>query len=225
MDTFLSDFEKLAARVRFAPRTIPVASTLTGQIVRSGGTFNAKYLRQQAREPVDYVKAVTACQSEALVTDSSVVFEVGPNPVCINLIASILVSASPSCFTSLQYGKDGWHTISQCLAGAYIANLPISWPAFHKDYLTCLQLLNLPTYAFDLKNYWQSYQNRSKAGQIGLLSFPTQDRVSNFSTTCLRMVETISEEDGHLEATFSSKTSEPNLFRALQGHLVNGIPI
>ncbi len=222
MEPTLDDFELVAKRVHFGQPMVPVASTLTGAVVRSRDVFNAQYLTQQMRRPVEFLGAIRTCEAEGLIKTGSVVFEIGPHPVCLGLLASCLAEAKPTSFASLRRGQDDWKAISTCLSGAHQARLPVDWQEFHKDYLDCVRLLDLPNYAFELKNYWIPYQRQGDA-EHETTSPPKM--ISDFSTTCLQRVESLHAEDGKLIATFVSHASEPNLFRAIQGHIVDGVPI
>ena len=221
MEPILDDFESAAKRVHFGEPIVPVASTLTGKIVRSRDVFNAQYLSQQMRRPVDFLNAVRTCETEGLIQSDSTIFEIGPHPVCLGLVASCLAEAKPTSFGSLQRGQNDWKAISTCLSGAYRARLPVDWQEFHKDYLDCMKLLDLPTYSFDLKNYWIPYRRQDTENEALLPS----KTISDFSTTCLQRVESLHVDDGKLFATFASNASESNLFRAIQGHIVDGVPI
>lgn len=222
MEPILDEFESVANRVHFGQPMVPVASTLTGTVVTSRGVFNAEYLTRQMRHPVDFLGAVRTSEAEGLIQTGSVVFEIGPHPVCLGLIASCLGEARPTSFGSLSRGQDDWKAVSTCLAGAQQARLPVDWQEFHKDYLDCVRHIDLPNYAFDLKNYWNSYQRQGDAEPE---TRPPPKIISDFSTTCLQKVESLHVEDGKLFATFISHASEPDLFRAIQGHIVDGVAI
>lgn len=222
MEPVLDEFALVAKRVHFGQPMVPVASTMTGTVVRSRDVFNAEYLTQQMRHPVEFLGAVRNCEAEGLIQTSSVIFEVGPHPVCLTLLASCLGEAKPTSFASLRRGQEDWKAISTCLSGAHQARLPVDWQEFHKDYLDCVRLLDLPAYAFEMKNYWIPYQ---KQGGAESKTVPPPKRISDFSTTCLQRVEALHAEGGKLFATFVSHTAEPNLFRAIQGHIVDGVPI
>lgn len=222
MEPALDDFESVAKRVHFGQPLLPVASTLTGTVVRSCDVFNARYLTRQMRRPVNFLGAVRTCEAEGLIHTGSVVLEIGPHPVCLGLLASCLAKTKPTFFASLRRGQDDWKTISTSLAGAHQARLPVDWQEFHKDYLDCVRLLDLPTYAFELKNYWIPYQRK---GDEEREKMSPSKVLPDFSTTCLQRLESLNAEDGKLSATFVSYASEPNLLRAIQGHIVDGVPI
>ncbi|KAL9078932.1 MAG: hypothetical protein Q9157_002156 [Trypethelium eluteriae] len=229
MDPVLDDLESNASRAHFHPPTVPVASTLLGRIVQPGedGVFNAHYMRRHTREPVAFLEAVRACETEGLIQDQSFVIKVGPHPTCIGLIASSLQGVSPSRYPSLRRGHEDWESISQCLAAAHRAQLPIAWAAFHKDHLDQLRLLSgLPTYAFDTKNFWLSYKTTAAPNSTAEASpRASSSAVSRLSSTCLHSIEYLQREKDKLLATFTADTSDHHLAKAIGGHVVDGVAI
>ncbi len=226
MDPLLDDLEATASRIPFQPPTLPVASTLLGKIVQPGerGVFNASYFRRHSREPVAFCDAVLACESEGLIQDQSFVVEVGPHPTCINLIASSLQTAKPNRYPSLSRGQNDWESISQCLAAAHRAQLPVAWAEFHKDHLDQVQLISgLPTYAFDCQSFWVSYKTPmvSQPNVDAKLSAPP----SRLSSTSLHSVEQLRKEGSKLLATFKADLSDRRLAEAIGGHVVDGVAI
>ena len=57
--------QHIAAGIVFKKPVMPVASTLTGQLVEGEGIFGPGYLARQAREPVNFVSAIQALQGSA----------------------------------------------------------------------------------------------------------------------------------------------------------------
>lgn len=226
MDSLLDDLEANASRISFQPPTLPVASTLLGKIVQPGesGVFNASYFRRQTREPVAFCDAVLACEAEGLIQDQSFVVEIGPHPTCINLMASSLQTANPSRYPSLRRGHNDWESISQCLAAAHRAQLPVAWAEFHKDHLDQVQLMSgLPTYAFDCQSFWVSYKTSMVSQTIpdAMLSAPP----SRLSSTSLHSVEQLRKEGSKLLATFKADLADRRLAEAIGGHVVDGVAI
>lgn len=217
MDPILDDFEDIAKQVRFDAPRIPVASTCTGKLVRDPGVFNASYLRDQTRQPVDFVGAVQACEKEDLLTSTTFAIEIGPHPICTRLLPSCIAPSSPRCFASLQRDKEDWAVLGQTLAGAYEANLPVNWTALHSDFRDSVRLLDLPTYSWNLTSFWASYQSRSEVQATPSITAPISPSVQR--------VESLRREDGRLTAIFLSNTSEPVLYQAIQGHTVSGVAI
>ncbi|CAD6567566.1 MAG: hypothetical protein ASARMPREDX12_000532 [Alectoria sarmentosa] len=229
IDPILKDLETSALGIHFAKPQIPVASTLIGDIVSDVGTFNPEYLARQAREPVNFSGALRACKSNGFVDDQTLWMEIGPDPVCLGLVRSTLEIPSERLLPTLKSNEENWKTISNAVARAYLSKQPVAWSDFHHEYIGSLTLLELPTYAFDLKDYWSPFRQEmlgSGAHQTpSKLPAPTGPERKPLGMTCVQWVEKESFKNDEISATFSSHTSEPKLFAAIQGHLVDGTAI
>lgn len=225
MDPILEDFEAIAQKIRFAKPVVPVASTHKGQLIRDEGVFGANYLVRQARQKVDFVGALQACVSEGVVDDQTLWVENGPGSVCLGLVRSTLELPHTRAISSLKSNEDCWKTLSRGVANAYNAGADITWPDLHKAYDDALSLLELPTYSFDLKDYWIQYGYEGdwalmqKGQQATIESVPAP--VPAFSMTCLQRVESETCSENEASVTFVSDPTEPKLFNAIQGHLVH----
>ncbi|KAL4942696.1 hypothetical protein BDV06DRAFT_221967 [Aspergillus oleicola] len=220
MDSIVSKFKRIIDSVHFGEPSIPMVSTLTGGVVASAGTFSSSYLVQQCRQQVDFVGALKTCEAEGLILDGTMVVEIGPHPVCISFLAQSLPDLQLGTFPTLQRGRSDWEIISECLAAAYVRQQPVDWGVFHKDYIRCLSLVDLPSYAFDSKDYWTAY--KTQAVTSTLRDNPSQ-AASRYSTSTLQVVDFISADRS--TATFFSHVREPSLLSAIHGHLVDGVAI
>lgn len=159
-DPILDEFEDLAHKgVLFQPPTIPVVSPLLGRVIFDEKTVNAKYLRRATRETVDFVAGVQAAHRTGTVDESMVWVEIGPHPVCVGLTRNILASSYslPAAVPSLRRGEDNWKTLSHSLGILYSAGVPVRFDEFHRPFEHTLRLLDLPTYAWNDKDYWIQY--------------------------------------------------------------------
>jgi iterative type I PKS product template protein len=233
VDPILHDFEAVAKGVTFSTPKIPVASTLTGEIVpiKKTDAFSPSYLTRQARESVKFVPAVEACRAAGLVADGTHWIEIGPEPVCLGLIRRTLEVSPTSLLPIFKSVDDNWATISSALASLYRAGATIDWNEYHKGFKNSLSLLDLPTYAFDVKDFWIPYveptlqisaAHNAKAPGNNSPSPPT---VPEFSTTDLQWIEDVKVDGKSVVATFGSHTSDPPLYQAIQGHKVQGLAI
>ena len=219
IDPILNEFQAAAEKVKFSKPTIPVASTLRGKIVGEEGIISSSYLAQQARHQVDFHGAIEACKSTGVINDGTLFVECGPAAVCLGMVRSILEIPPAMALPSIRSDQAScWKTLSKSVANAFSAGIPITWSDYHKSFEDRLSLVDLPKYAFDLKDYWLQYE--------GTWALTKNEQVAAqpaFSTTCLQRIE--SETFGKEEAsvTFVSNPSEPDLFAAVQGHLVNGV--
>ncbi len=231
IDPILADYEACAQGVHFNKPQIPVASTLKGSIVVDAGVFGPAYLVQQARQPVNFVGALEASKSAGLVDDKTMWIEIGPQPVCLKMIRSTLEVAPVKLVSTLTSVQDNWETVSIAAANAYTAGISVNWQEFHKEHINSLSLLELPTYAFDLKEYWIQYegdwalkQQKTTATPVAAPTLGTST-VPGFPTTTMQRVAKESFEGKNATVTFESMTSEPNLLSVIQGHLVNGVAL
>ena len=228
VEPILDEFQNSAAGIHFAKPRIPVASTLTGKVVRDAGVFCARYLVRQARESVDFLGALRACANDGKADEQSVWIEIGPEAFCLGLIRSSLSIPPARLMPTIKSSEENWKTVSASLSSGYLAKMHVDWKAYHKEYLDVLTLLDLPSYAFDLKDYWIPYKQESLGPETvrtsNVLSETPQTQASPM-TTCLQYVIDESFQNDSGSATFVSYTSEPNLHDLIQGHLVDGVAL
>ncbi|KFX94599.1 hypothetical protein O988_06199 [Pseudogymnoascus sp. VKM F-3808] len=224
VDPILDEFEKLAASVQFYAPTLPIVSTLLGRQLREGETMNASYLRRHAREPVNFLDGIISIQSAGLVNEKTLFLEVGPHPVCIGIVKSTL-GKETMAVSSLRRNESAYKTLSDSLSTLHTAGFNIDWNEYHRDHLGCVQLLDLPTYAFDEKNYWIQYtgdwclmKGKASNSQVS----PRQDSKPKISTTTVhKVVEDFVDGDVATVST-ESDLARADLRSAVMGHLVNG---
>lgn len=229
LDPILDQYEACAQNVVFSAPKIAIASTLLGEVVQDDFIISPAYLRRQSREPVNFMLALQAGQGAGIVRDDTLFIEMGPDPICSGLIrANLGPTASSRIFPTLRKGEDNWATTTSTLAAIYQAGLPVNWPEYHKEYKDFLSLLQLPTYAFDEKDYWTPYPD---PGQLVQTEVETKDlssavpTVPGFPTTTLQRVTLEVADQSKVSVTFESLTSEAHLFAAIQGHAVVGVKI
>lgn len=231
LDPILDRYETAAQGVTFSAPRIPVVSTLLGSLVQDEGTFSPAYLRRQAREPVDFVGALRTVQRAIPAGNNPFYLEIGPDPVCLGLIRSTLGNATDTRrLASLRAGEDNWATLSASLGAAYAAGMAINWPVYHADFLSALSLLDLPTYAFDEKDFWAPFpdpdQFMTDAGstkpQNTVAIAPS---ITGYPTTTLQHIVQEQVERDRVSVTFESLVSEAHLLSAIQGHAVAGVEI
>ncbi len=229
IDPILKGLETSASGITFAKPQIPIASTLLGDIVSDIGTFGPNYLARQTREPVNFSAALQACKSKGFVDGQTLWMEIGPDPVCLRFVRSTLEVPSERLLSSLNSNEENWKTVSNAVACAYLSKQPVAWADFHREYIGALTLLELPTYAFDLKDYWSTCKQELLAPGTeqtpARLPVPAGPERKSLGTTCVQWVEKETFKGDKISATFSSHTSDPKLFAAIQGHLVDDTAI
>lgn len=225
VDPILNDFRNIAEKVNFGKPRIPMASTLVGAVVRHEGVFSPSYLANQARKPVDFMGALEACRNENLVDDDSVWIEIGPKPVLSSLVGNVLNVPRRKLLHTINNKEEDWKAISKSVASAYLEALPINWVNFHRDYVQFLNLLELPSYSFDLKNYWITTKKASQVEVQTLAGTQSTPSIPGYPTTTLQRVQEESFDELEAVVTFESMMCEPTFLSIAQRHIINGVPL
>ena len=223
VDPILDKYEAIANGVVFHPPLIPVISPLLGEVIRGEGSFNSTYVRRHARETVNFPVGLEAGFRDGIISEKTVWVEVGPHPICLAMVKKILGPTIPAV-PSLRRNEDPWKVISSSLASLHTNGLQISWNEYHRDFNAAQQLLRLPTYSFDLKNYWINYTGNwcLTKGDVGALtSIPQVQTKPKLSTTSVQRIIEERTQDGEATVVVESDVSEPTLKAAINGHQVN----
>ena len=226
VEPILKEYEEISKGVVFAVPTIPVASTLTAKIVKDGSVFSPLYLARQAREPVNFIGALRESKTDGFENERTLWIEIGPEPICSGLIRATIDVTPDRLLPTMKGNEDNWKTISACMSEAYQSGTSVNWAEYHKDFQNSLSLLELPTYAFDEKDFWTPYVEPGRVVKIVDFNKPVEPKaesfVPGFPSASLQRVESDSLEGKKISATFASQTSQPDLLRVIQGHVVDG---
>lgn len=224
MEPILTDYISLAEGVTYSEPKIPVASTLLASVVDRSGSFNAHYLAQQTRRPVDFVGALNAIR---LKLADPIWLELGPSRVCSAFVQATLSPSSPKKIISAleTAGRDGnWASISKCLATAYTQGVAIDWLGLHAPYTSYLRMVTLPSYEWDLKNYWVTYTDASKAVYAPPLSASTVAKQKGIST-CAQYIVHESSSPNKIEVTLGASLTDSAFSALVDGHRMQHEPI
>lgn len=229
VEPILEPFREVAKSVTFNAPKVPVLSPLTGDVIQEAGVINANYLCRHARETVDFSTALTAGQDERITSEKTAWIEIGAHPVCSGMVKASLGN-EPTTVPSLRRSEDPWKTITTGIATLFQTGVYINFDEYHREFNGCHDLLLLPTYSFDNKTYWLDYHNNwcltkgEALTSIQEVTSPTPP-VSKFSTTsCQRIVhEELQANTGMV--VFQTNLADPNLAKAVRGHLVNDNPL
>jgi len=226
VEPILEDLENLADGAIFNKPTIPVISPLLSQVVKKDGIFDAKYISRHARETVKFSDAIQAAVNDDTINTQTVFIEVGPHPACSSMIKATL-GTNVCTVASLHKVDDVWKTLSTSLCSLHCAGLPIDWRQFHRDFESSHELLSLPTYSFDNKNYWIDYVNdwclhktelRHTQPVEAVIPAP---KMSTLSTSSVHRVVFEEFKDDTAKVVIQSDLADPLLRAAILGHLVN----
>ena len=156
-DPILDDFEAEAkSGALFQTPQIPIISPLLSRVIFDDKTVNANYLRRATREPVNFLSALEIAHEIGTVDAETAWIEIGPHPVCMNFVKSIL-SPINVAVPSLRRDDNNWMTLAQSLAQLHCAGIKVDWQGYHNPFEKALQLLDLPTYSWNDKTYWIQY--------------------------------------------------------------------
>lgn len=158
VEPILAEFETLASTVIFHKPTIPYMSPLLTQTVKEAGVLNASYLARAARECVNFRGAIEAAHDSQLVNESTVWIEIGAHAACSGMIKQTIGSQAITAPT-LMKSVDTWKVLMGSLQSLYQAGVDIQWGEFHRGFEAAHEVLPLPSYQWDLKNYWIQYRH------------------------------------------------------------------
>lgn len=228
VDPILETFEAIAHGVTFNKPSIPVICPLSAGIITEAGIFGPNYLRRHCRETVNMCGALQHAKEMQVMTDKTIVIEIGPHPVVTRMVKATL-GPQITTFNTLQQDKDTWSLLTQMLSAFYSANANIKWQEYHRDFISSQKVLRLPAYSWNLKEYWIKYRNDwclTKGDPTVIVDRKTTDVVqpSLETTTVHRLVEETVEGQ---KATIivESDFSRTDLNSIAKGHKVNQIPL
>ena len=217
IDIILDDYKALASGVTFLPPKIPIASTLLASLVDGPGVFSENYLVMQTRQTVDFYGGLNVVNSAL---KNPFWLEIGPGPVCSSFVRATLSPPSAKINHTIDTNSSNWASISKSLAMAHTSGADVDWLALHAPYEGNLELLPLPTYAWDVKDYWITHTDKNRA----LVTDETQIAVPSepfLGTTAQYLVEkTLSPQ---VQVTFRASISEHGFMGLIDGHKMQQI--
>lgn len=227
VETILDEFEQLAQAVTFRTPQVPVISPLLGKMIESEAV-NPTYLREHAREAVNFLGGLVHAQQSGLIDEKTVWLEVGPHPICANMVKAAF-GATTIAVPTVRRNETAYKTLSASLCTLHSAGLNIDWNEFHRDFLQSVRILDLPSYSFDEKNYWLQYtgdwsitKNRGALSAATVVPEPAKPKLSTSSVQKV-ISEEVKDEVAVIE--IESNLSREDLRLAVTGHLVNGAPL
>ncbi|MFE0062153.1 type I polyketide synthase, partial [Streptomyces sp. NPDC059003] len=144
MDPMLSGFGEAAAAVSYGHPSIPIVSTLTGELTEE---FTASYWVDQVRGTVAFADAVTRLKSLGVTR----FVELGPDA---SLVGAIEETYGDETLAVSLLGRDKPepNTTVTALTRLWAGGGSVDWTAFYAP--TGARTVDLPTYAFQRSRYW-----------------------------------------------------------------------
>ncbi|MDT0377682.1 type I polyketide synthase [Streptomyces sp. DSM 42041] len=144
MDPMLEDFRRVAAGITYAEPTLPVVSTLTGDLVAE---FTADYWVDQLRGTVRFADAAARLAAEGVTR----FVELGPDAT---LVAAIEETCGERALAvpALRRDRPEPRTVLTALARLWAHGGTVDWAAYYAP--ARARVVDLPTYAFQHQRYW-----------------------------------------------------------------------
>ena len=151
MDILRDDVLALLAPIQPGSSTIPLYSTVTGQICK-GEDLDAPYWAQNLRAPVLFLNTV-----QQLIEDTFDTFlEISPHPLLVSSIKLTMHNCehTGTVLASLRREEEGRTMLLRSLGALYAQGYPVLWS---KLYPTMGQHVCLPTYPWQRERLWNTY--------------------------------------------------------------------
>ncbi|KAF7551423.1 hypothetical protein G7Z17_g5015 [Cylindrodendrum hubeiense] len=222
LDPILEDFKQIASGVTFSEPQIPVLCPLDGNVVDKSGVFGPEYLADHSRKPVNMLKALLSAQSDHIITDRTMMVEIGPHPA-ISGMGRAVIGSQVAFLASAQRGRPTWQILGATLKALYNGGADIRWAEYHRDFKASHAVIPLPAYSWDLKEYWMQYVNdwSLRKGDPPLV---IKEASSIESTTIHRVVEETGDSN-KVHIVVEADIARKDLSPLVQGHEVDGIPL
>ncbi|KAK4452398.1 PaPKS1 melanin biosynthesis polyketide synthase encoded by the PaPKS1 protein [Podospora aff. communis PSN243] len=226
VEPILDEFEKLAESVQFNAPQVPIISPLLGKLVE-GEAIDAAYLRNHAREAVNFLGGLVSAQQTGTIDEKTVWLEVGPHPVCAGMVKAAFGGATIAVPT-VRRNETAYKTLTNTLCTLHSAGLNVDFNEFHRDFASSVRLLDLPSYSFDEKNYWLQYtgdwcltKNRVASASPKAIE-PAKPKLS---TTSVQKIVKEEIKGDVCTIEIQSDLHQEQLRNVVTGHLVNGAPL
>lgn len=220
----LESLADVAKGVNFHEPSIPFVSALLGDVIKEANPdiLNPSYLTRHCRETVNFLAALEATRHAKLMNDKTLWVEIGSHTVCSGMVKSTF-GPQATTVASLRRQEDTWKVLSNSLSTLYLAGIDLRWKEYHQDFSSMHQVLNLPAYKWDLKNYWIPYTNNFclLKGAPATPAAEATPAPASLSTSAQKVVETTGDNTT-ATVVIENDIAEPDLNRVIQGHKVNG---
>ncbi|KAL4870267.1 hypothetical protein BDV12DRAFT_166486 [Aspergillus spectabilis] len=223
VNPILGDLEEILQGVTFNKPSVRFVSALLGEVITEANCnlLNAKYLVRHCRETVNFLSAFEALRNAKISSDQTLWLEVGPHTICSGMVKATL-GPQATTVASLRREEDTWKVLSNSLSTLYLCGFDINWKQYHQDFSSSHRVLPLPSYRWDLKNYWIPYKNNfclTKGAPVATTSTHVQ---STFLTISAQKVVESSDDGTTATVVVENDIADPDLNRVIQGHKVNG---
>ncbi|EFY92556.1 polyketide synthetase PksP [Metarhizium acridum CQMa 102] len=233
VEPMLESFRQSCGSVGFKDPVVPLLSPLLGKTIKNVADLGspADYLTRHCRGTVNFRGCLLSAAEAGVISEKTVWVEVGPHPVCTNMLKSTLGASSVKTLPTLRRGEADWKVFTSTLTSLYNSGLAINWGEYHSGLTQNKQVLCLPFYKWELKSHWIPYVHDwcltkgDAPPQPQPLALPPPTAQQKPFTTSVQDI--IHEQYSSDEAwiTARSDVQHPDFREVLLAHRVNGQPV
>ncbi|KAJ5941158.1 polyketide synthase [Penicillium verrucosum] len=220
MQPILDMFRASIQAVKFNEPKFPVISPLLGEVLTSKESFGAGYLALHCRETVNFAAGLDQSM-KSTIKESTIWIEIGAHPIVSGLLRTNL-GPKTTTLPTLQRNKDTWKILSASLAALYESGIDIRWGEYHRDFAHAVSVLRLPSYNWDLKNYWIQYANDWTLHKGEPRYLPA---AQGLSTTCVHKLVEEKDDGNDVVVVGETDVLREDMDCFVRGHCVNNVPL
>lgn len=227
VEPILDSLEQVAKGVTFHRPSTPFVSAVLGEVITASNVdiLGPRYFARHCRETVNFLGALEATAHKGLIDYRTLWVEIGSHPVCSGLVKATF-GPQTTTTASLRRDDDTWKVLSSSISTLYQVGIDINWKEYQQDFSSSHQVLPLPAYNWDLKNYWISYDNNFclMKGAPCLTEAESAPPSTFLSASAQEIVETCND-GATATVVVQNDVADPDLNRVIQGHKVNGVAL
>ncbi|MFL6126755.1 SDR family NAD(P)-dependent oxidoreductase, partial [Actinophytocola sp.] len=144
MAPMLAGFARVAARLTYRKPSVPIVSTVTGDVTDMSGP---EYWIRNVAQTVRFADAITTLEAQGVRT----FVELGPDAV-LAALGPAAATSDASFIATQRKNHPGARTAVEAVAALHCRGRHIDWPAFFAPHNP--KVVDLPTYAFTRRRYW-----------------------------------------------------------------------
>ncbi|KGO43372.1 Acyl transferase/acyl hydrolase/lysophospholipase [Penicillium expansum] len=224
VEPILESLSEIGKGVNFNAPSIPFVSALLGDVINESNSelLGPNYLTRHCRETVNFLGALEATRHSNLMNDKTIWIEIGSHPVCSGMVKATF-GPQATTVASLRRQEDTWKVLSASVSALYMAGIELRWKEYHQDFTAGHKVLPLPSYKWDLKNYWIPYTNNFCLLK-GAPAVPVAEAapVAVFLSSAAQRVLETSGDNSSASIVIENDIADPELNRVIAGHKVNG---
>lgn len=226
VESWNDEFEIAASKVQYHTPNMPYISPLLGSMISADevGVLNGSYLSQACRATVNFVGAINTVRDIGIVNEGTLWLEIGSHPACSSFIKQTIGSKAIT-IPSLRQATDPWITLVPAVQTFCLSGFEIKWNEYHRDFSVGHHVVSLPSYKWDLKNYWIMYRGNfclTKGDEVEQVQKLVEARTVTYLSSSVHRV--LEEQHSTEKSTLLTESDihDPRLDPILQGHKVNG---